>query len=118
MKPLDLHTQIRPQLRIEVRERFVKEEQLWRAHDGATDTLELHKAIQDADWPGVVLPTFRPDAVVNIDTPGWRQHVQALSEVSGIEVDGYRALVRALEDRLEEAGAPWTPGRLPRLRRC
>ena len=76
--------------------------------DVATDRLDQHRAIRESGWSGRVVPTFRPDAVVNMDTPGWRQHVQALSEVSGIEVDGYQALVRALEDRrayFKEMGA-------------
>jgi glucuronate isomerase len=47
--------------------------------DVATDRLDQHCAIRESGWSGRVVPTFRPDAVVNIDTPGWRQHVQALT---------------------------------------
>lgn len=67
--------------------------------DAATDPLEHHQAIRASGWNGRILPTFRPDAVVNIDTPGWRKNIEALSQVSGIEVNGYQALVRALENR-------------------
>ncbi len=38
--------------------------------DPATSTLADHQAIRDSGWGGRILPTFRPDAVVNIDTPG------------------------------------------------
>jgi glucuronate isomerase len=68
--------------------------------DAATDPLHHHRAIRESGWGGRVLPTFRPDAIVNhINTPGWRRHIQALSEASGIEVTGYPPYMRALEDR-------------------
>jgi len=76
--------------------------------DTATDLLDHHRAIRESGWRGRVLPTFRPDAVVNIDAPGWRTNIQKLSEVTGIEVSSYRALIRALENRrayFKEMGA-------------
>ncbi len=38
--------------------------------DAATDTLEAHQAIRASGWQGRILPTFRPDALVNLDRPG------------------------------------------------
>jgi glucuronate isomerase len=67
--------------------------------DPATSTLEHHQAIRASGWDGRILPTFRPDAVVNLDTPGWRQELDRLSEVSGIEAGSYRDYLRALEQR-------------------
>lgn len=67
--------------------------------DAATDRLEHHQAIRASGWPGKVLPTFRPDDVVNLDLPDWQRSIQQLSEVSGIEVTSYAAFVRALEER-------------------
>jgi glucuronate isomerase len=67
--------------------------------DAATDTLAYHQAIKDSGWPGRILPTFRPDRVINIDAPGWAENVAALSDVSGIEVNGYAAFIQALENR-------------------
>ena len=69
--------------------------------DAATDTLEQHQAIRASGWGGRVIPTFRPDAVVNIDAPGWRDHIKRLSDVSGVTVGDYRAYVQALEQRRE-----------------
>ncbi|HID20963.1 MAG TPA: hypothetical protein EYP14_00985, partial [Planctomycetaceae bacterium] len=43
--------------------------------------------------------TFRPDAVVNIDAPGWSENIELLSEISGIDVRDYATLVQALEQR-------------------
>jgi glucuronate isomerase len=67
--------------------------------DAATDTLEHHQAIRDSGWGGRVVPTFRPDAVVNIGQAGWRENIDALSDASGIAVDGYAPFVAALEER-------------------
>ena len=67
--------------------------------DAATDPLTYHAALQASDWQGDVRPTFRPDNVVNLDTPGWRDHISALSQVSGIDVRDYHSFIHALEDR-------------------
>ncbi len=67
--------------------------------DAATDTLDHHRQIKAADWKADIRPTFRPDAVVNILTDGWRESIDALSEMSGITVGSYHAFIRALEDR-------------------
>lgn len=67
--------------------------------DAATDTLEYHQQIKNSGWQGRILPTFRPDAVVNLDAAGWRANIDKLSVVSGIEVRNYRSFIQALEQR-------------------
>ena len=67
--------------------------------DAATDTLEQHQAIRASGWGGRVIPTFRPDAVVNIDAPGWREDINRLSDVSGVTVGDYSSYIQALEQR-------------------
>lgn len=67
--------------------------------DAATDTLVYHQAIRESGWNGDVRPTFRPDAVVDVLTPGWRDDINRLSEVSGIAVDSYARFIQALEER-------------------
>ncbi|MBN1642757.1 MAG: glucuronate isomerase [Anaerolineae bacterium] len=67
--------------------------------DAASDPLTYHQQIRDSGWKGVVYPTFRPDAVVNVLTEGWVEQVEALSEASGIDVHDYRTFIQALEDR-------------------
>ncbi len=67
--------------------------------DAATDTLEHHQAIRDSGWHGRILPTFRPDAVVNLDTENWRDNIDQLSDVSGVDVIDYPSFVQALEQR-------------------
>lgn len=67
--------------------------------DAAADPLTHHQAIQASGWRGRILPTFRPDAVVNLDTENWHEHIAALSQVSGIEVVDYKSFIQALEQR-------------------
>ncbi len=67
--------------------------------DAATDTLEHHAAIRASGWKGRILPTFRPDQVVNLETPGWQEHITRLSQVSGIDVHNYSSFIQALENR-------------------
>ncbi|MBI4789977.1 MAG: glucuronate isomerase [Chloroflexi bacterium] len=67
--------------------------------DAATDTLEHHQALRASGWKGRIIPTFRPDAVVNLGTQNWRENIDKLSQVSGIQVNDYRAFVQALESR-------------------
>lgn len=79
--------------------------------DAATDDLHDHQAIRASGWNGRVVPCFRPDGVVNMDIPGWRQNIDALSAVSGIEVNSYAAYIRALQQRrtfFKEMGATAT----------
>jgi glucuronate isomerase len=67
--------------------------------DAATDELRHHQAIKASGWKGHIVPCFRPDGVINLDAPGWRQNIDALSSVSRIDVNGYPAFIRALEQR-------------------
>ena len=67
--------------------------------DTASDPLEYHKAIRDSGWKGRVVPTFRPDGVVNLDRPDWKENLKALGEVCGYEISSYRKLIQALEER-------------------
>ena len=69
--------------------------------DAATDTLDHHQAMRATPaGTAASVPTFRPDAVVNLRRPGWRDNIDALSQASGIEmITSYAAFIRALEQR-------------------
>jgi glucuronate isomerase len=80
-------------------------------HDAASDTLEHHAAIRKSGWSGRILPTFRPDAVVNLETPNWHAQIEKLSQASGIDIHDYHSFIRALEQRrafFKEMGAKAT----------
>ncbi len=67
--------------------------------DAASDSLAAHAAMRQSGWRGRVIPTFRPDAVVNLDTEGWAGQLDALRKASGVDVQDYASFLAALENR-------------------
>jgi glucuronate isomerase len=67
--------------------------------DMVTDPLAHHQAIRDSGWAGDVRPTFRPDDVVKLLAPGWKEKVGKLGELTGASIGSYAAFIRALEER-------------------
>jgi glucuronate isomerase len=67
--------------------------------DHAADPLIYHQTIRNSGWKGLVRPTFRPDTVVNLDTPGWLENITALSDASGCSITTYASFIQALEQR-------------------
>jgi glucuronate isomerase len=71
--------------------------------DAATDDLRHHRAIREAnaggEWGGRVVPTFRPDAVMQIARPGWEETLRALEDAVGSSVPDYTAFLDALRQR-------------------
>ncbi|KQQ81123.1 glucuronate isomerase [Aureimonas sp. Leaf324] len=60
--------------------------------DGALDDLSAHRAIRDSGWQGRVVPTYRPDAVVDPDFEGFAANLDRLGEITGADTgtwDGY-----------------------------
>ena len=67
--------------------------------DSAFDSLEYHRAIKASGWKGRVLPTFRPDAVVDAEFLGFRDNLKKLGEVSGEDVSNWKGYLAALRSR-------------------
>ncbi len=79
--------------------------------DAPTDTLEHHKKIRESGWKGRVIPAFRPDNVTDFMYKGWKENIERLGEVSGVDVSSYRGYIQALEQRrafFKEMGATST----------
>jgi glucuronate isomerase len=75
--------------------------------DAATDTLDAHRRLR-AEGLDYIRPTFRPDAVVNLTGPAWREQIAALGQVAGMDVRDYPSYIAALEQRrtvFKELGA-------------
>ena len=62
--------------------------------DAATDSLEHHRKIRESGWKGRVLPTFRPDAAVNILAPAWPMEIEKLGGITS-----FKEYIAALEKR-------------------
>jgi glucuronate isomerase len=67
--------------------------------DPALDRLADHAAIRDSGWQGRILPTFRPDSVVDPEFPGFLHNVQALGVLTGENTASWRGYLRALAMR-------------------
>jgi glucuronate isomerase len=67
--------------------------------DAATDSLEYHRAIKASGWKGRVIPTFRPDAVVDAEYAGFQANLQLLGEVTGEDVSTWKGYLHALRGR-------------------
>lgn len=66
--------------------------------DPATSSLEDHRRIHASGWSGRVIPTFRPDAVMTIQSD-YAEQIQRLCQASGVDITGYRSYLAALEQR-------------------
>ncbi|WP_099823280.1 glucuronate isomerase [Oceaniglobus indicus] len=76
--------------------------------DSAIDPLDHHKAIRASGWTGRVIPTYRPDAVVDPDFPGFADNIATMGEMTGEDTrswDGYLAAHRARRAAFIELGA-------------
>jgi len=67
--------------------------------DSALDDLSQHAAIADADWTGRVIPTFRPDAVLNPRSPDWAASLAQLARITGHDTSHYAGFLDALRAR-------------------
>ncbi len=79
--------------------------------DPAGSTLAEHRALRSEGVGVRVLPTFRPDAVVALDAPGWRGALDGLEQASGAAIGDYASFLDALAERraaFKELGATAT----------
>ena len=71
--------------------------------DSPLDSLKDHAAIRDLArsgvWKGRIVPTFRPDPVVDPDFSGFRTGVEELGALTGEDTAAWRGYLRALEAR-------------------
>ncbi len=54
--------------------------------DGALDPLDAHAVIAADPWPGRVVPTLRPDDVVDADRVDFPDAVERLGQLTGVDV--------------------------------
>lgn len=70
--------------------------------DDPVDALNWHDAIrEDKSFEVQVLPAWRPDKAMNLEKPTYAEYIDKLSEVSGIKVNSFDALINALTKRLD-----------------
>ena len=67
--------------------------------DSPLDSLEDHKSIRESGWKGRIVPTFRPDPLVDPAFPGFGDNVTALGKLTGEDTASWRGYLRALSAR-------------------
>jgi glucuronate isomerase len=67
--------------------------------DGALDPLDHHDAIRASGWRGRVVPTYRPDNVVDPEFEGFHGNLQRLGEITGENTRTWRGYLAAHRQR-------------------
>ena len=79
--------------------------------DSALDSLADHAAVRASGWSGRILPTFRPDGVVDPDLPEFRDNIAKLGALTREDTaswTGYLAALRSSRDRFRGLGCTAT----------
>lgn len=67
--------------------------------DSPLDSLEWHQAIRDSGWKGRVVPTFRPDPVVDPEFAGFADRISKLGELTSEDTSTWDGYLQALRSR-------------------
>jgi glucuronate isomerase len=67
--------------------------------DSPLSDLAGHARLAKDGYQGRVVPTFRPDSLVDLDRPGWPSEVAALGALTGLDTGSYQGYLAALEQR-------------------
>jgi glucuronate isomerase len=68
--------------------------------DDPVDSLEYHIALKNEGFTTKVLPTWRPDKAMAVESPeDFRKYVEKLSEVSGVSITCFKDMIDALQVR-------------------
>lgn len=79
--------------------------------DSPLDSLEHHRAIRESGWKARILPTFRPDSVVDPAFDGFRKNIGQLGELTGEDTavwSGYLNALRKTRERFKSLGCTAT----------
>jgi glucuronate isomerase len=64
--------------------------------DSPLATLDDHRAIRNSGWKGRILPTFRPDPVVDPEFAGFAESIEKLGEITGEDTESWNGYLNAL----------------------
>lgn len=65
--------------------------------DSPLDSLSEHKAIRESGWKARIVPTFRPDPVVDPDFAGFHENIKKLGALTGEDTGTWAGYLKALE---------------------
>src|ERR1700681_31193 len=64
--------------------------------DSPLDSLADHKAIRESNWKAKILPTFRPDPVIDPEFAGFAENIAKLGEETGEDTSSWAGYLNAL----------------------
>ena len=64
--------------------------------DSPLDSLDDHKAIRASGWKARIVPTFRPDPVIDPEFAGFADHIRRLGEQTGEDTAAWAGYLNAL----------------------
>jgi len=67
--------------------------------DSPLDSLSHHVAIRESAFKGRIIPTFRPDPVVDPDFPNFVENLVRLGQMTGADTDSWHGYLSALRRR-------------------
>jgi glucuronate isomerase len=79
--------------------------------DSPLDSLSDHALIRESRWKARILPTFRPDLVVDPEFRGFRENIERLGKQTGEDTSNWRGYLAALQharDRFRRQGCTAT----------
>ena len=79
--------------------------------DSPMDSLEYHRALRESGWKARIVPTFRPDSVVDPAFQGFRENIARLGEQTREDTTTWRGYLYALRksrERFKSLGATAT----------
>ena len=79
--------------------------------DSPLDPLTYHQAIRNSGWKARILPTFRPDSVIDPGFAGFSENIARLGELTGEDTHtwkGYLSALRKSRQRFKELGCTAT----------
>ena len=79
--------------------------------DSPLDSLAEHRAIRESNWKARILPTFRPDSVVDPEFEGFAENIAKLGKKTGEDTStwtGYLNALRVTRIRFRELGCTAT----------
>jgi glucuronate isomerase len=70
--------------------------------DSPLDSLSHHVTIRESSFKGRIIPTFRPDPVVDPDSANFKENIARLGQMTGADTGSWQGYLSALRQRRSE----------------